>query len=130
MFSDNHFPGLKQKFLGFLLHDLLLKLFLIWRSELYVQVAAPISGLVETLSDSEGSEISNQESTDSSKTENFFLTGLLDQLKISFSYSGQVCCILRTTGMLMCIHMCLNMSSPLLLKRILARSKSVEDAPC
>lgn len=94
MFSDNHFPGLKQKLLEFLLHDLVLKLFLIWRSELYVQVAAPIIGLIDTLSDSEGSEISNQESIDSSTTENFFLTGLLDELKISFSYSGQVCSIL------------------------------------
>lgn len=54
------------------------------------QVAPPISGLIEPLSDSEGSDISNQESTDSSTTENFFLTGLLDELKISFSYSDQV----------------------------------------
>lgn len=53
------------------------------------QVAPPISGLIEPSSDSEGSDISNQESTDSS-TENFFLTGLLDELKISFSYSDQV----------------------------------------
>lgn len=62
---------------------------------MYMQVAAPISGLIETLSDREGSEISNQESTDSSTMENFFLTGLLDELKISFSYSGLVCSALK-----------------------------------
>lgn len=64
-----------------------------------MQVAAPISGLIETSSDSEGSEISNQDLTDSSTTENFFLTGFLDELKISFSYSDQVFSFLRTTGM-------------------------------
>ncbi|XP_042024109.1 uncharacterized protein LOC121771392 [Salvia splendens] len=65
-----------------------------WQSNLQgaiyrAPVSAPISGLIETLSDSEGSETSDQDLTDSSAIENFFLTGLLDELKISFSYSDQ-----------------------------------------
>ncbi|KAI3453469.1 hypothetical protein Pfo_010132 [Paulownia fortunei] len=49
---------------------------------------APLTGLIETLSDSEDSEINNHDSSDSSKTEKLFLTGVLDELKISFSYSS------------------------------------------
>ncbi|KAL8053513.1 hypothetical protein ABFS82_05G077000 [Erythranthe guttata] len=48
----------------------------------------PIAGLIENLSDSEDSEIDNRDSTDSSTTEKLFLTGVLDELKISFSYSN------------------------------------------
>ncbi|PIN17888.1 hypothetical protein CDL12_09445 [Handroanthus impetiginosus] len=63
----------------------------IWQS--YLQGAiyrasgtAPVTGLIETLSDSKDSEIDSHDSTDSSKTEKLFLTGILDELKISFSY--------------------------------------------
>lgn len=86
------------------LRDFLLNFSLTWTSQLYMQAAASISGLVETLSDSE-SDLSNQDLTDSSTTDNFFLTGLLDELKISFSYSDQVCSFLKTTGLsyLLCL---------------------------
>ncbi|KAL2233063.1 UNVERIFIED_CONTAM: hypothetical protein Sindi_1486300, partial [Sesamum indicum] len=50
--------------------------------------ATPVTGLIETLSDSEDSEVENRDSVDASKVEKFFLTGVLDELKISFSYSS------------------------------------------
>ncbi|KAL0409292.1 UNVERIFIED_CONTAM: hypothetical protein Sradi_1863600 [Sesamum radiatum] len=50
--------------------------------------ATPVTGLIETLSDSEESEVENHDSVDASKMEKFFLTGVLDELKISFSYSS------------------------------------------
>ncbi|KAL0326633.1 UNVERIFIED_CONTAM: hypothetical protein Sangu_1741300, partial [Sesamum angustifolium] len=50
--------------------------------------ATPVTGLIETLSDSEDSEVENHDSVDASKMEKFFLTGALDELKISFSYSS------------------------------------------
>ncbi|KAL8529518.1 hypothetical protein ACS0TY_006808 [Phlomoides rotata] len=66
----------------------------IWQS--YLQGAiyrasgtAPITGLTGTLSDSEDSENNNHELTDSSRAEKLFLTGLLDELKISITYSSQ-----------------------------------------
>ncbi|KAK6122244.1 hypothetical protein DH2020_044005 [Rehmannia glutinosa] len=46
----------------------------------------PVTGLNETLSDLEDSEVNNPDSTNSSTTEKLFLTGILDELKISFSY--------------------------------------------
>lgn len=58
--------------------------------QMYLQGTAPITGLTGTLSDSEDSDNNNHESTDSSKAEKLFLTGLLDELKISISYSSQV----------------------------------------
>lgn len=64
---------------------------------MYVQGTAPITGLIETLSDSEDSEFNNHDSTDSSTSEKLFLTGLLDELKISFSYNSQVSIFLRPT---------------------------------
>ncbi|KAL3817950.1 hypothetical protein ACJIZ3_003855 [Penstemon smallii] len=50
---------------------------------------ASITDLIEASSDSEDSEIENPKSTDLSKAEKLFLTGILDELKISFSYSSQ-----------------------------------------
>ncbi|GFP96481.1 vacuolar protein sorting-associated protein 13c [Phtheirospermum japonicum] len=47
---------------------------------------APVTGLVETLSDSEDFEANSHDSTNSSVTETLFLIGVLDELKISFSY--------------------------------------------
>ncbi|KAL3619418.1 hypothetical protein CASFOL_036988 [Castilleja foliolosa] len=49
-------------------------------------LTAPVTGLVETLSDSEDSEVNSHDSTNSSVTETLLLIGVLDELKISFSY--------------------------------------------
>ncbi|CAA0838075.1 pleckstrin homology (PH) domain-containing protein [Striga hermonthica] len=49
---------------------------------------ATLTGLIETLSNSESSEPSSHDSTNSPMTEKLFLTGVLDELKISFSYSS------------------------------------------
>ncbi|XP_031125724.1 uncharacterized protein LOC116028070 isoform X1 [Ipomoea triloba] len=54
--------------------------------------SAPISGLSESSSDSEDSEmdrINNRDNKDLSKVENLYLTGVLDELKMCFNYSGQ-----------------------------------------
>lgn len=64
-----------------------------------MQGTAPITGLIGNLSDSEDTEIESHESTDSSRTEKLFLTGVLDELKISFSYSGLVRDSLRSSVM-------------------------------
>ncbi|XP_073134921.1 uncharacterized protein [Henckelia pumila] len=65
-----------------------------WRG--YIQGAiyrvsgtAPIAGLMETSSDSDDSELGNNDLADLSRMEKLFFTGVLDELKISFSYSSQ-----------------------------------------
>lgn len=58
-----------------------------------MQGSAPISGLSESSADSEESEAEltdNRELTDLSKLENIFITGVLDELKLSFNYNSQV----------------------------------------
>lgn len=59
-----------------------------------LQGSAPITGLSETSSDSEDSEVGgveSQELMDFSKIEKVFFTGALDELKIRFNYSSHVC---------------------------------------
>nr|XP_027080056.1 uncharacterized protein LOC113703042 isoform X2 [Coffea arabica] len=54
--------------------------------------SAPITGVLETSSDSEDSEVErvdNQDLLDSSKMEKVFLIGVLDELKIRFNYNCQ-----------------------------------------
>ncbi|XP_075505709.1 uncharacterized protein LOC142542773 isoform X1 [Primulina tabacum] len=65
-----------------------------WRG--YIQGAiyrvsgtAPITRLMETSSDSDDSEHGNNNLADLSRVEKLFFTGVLDELKISFSYSSQ-----------------------------------------
>lgn len=58
-----------------------------------LQISAPISALSESSSDAEDSEtdlIANQGVTDFLNMEKFFLTGILDELKICFNYNHQV----------------------------------------
>lgn len=54
------------------------------------QGTAPIAGLMETSSDSDDSEHGNNDLADLSRVERLFFTGVLDELKISISYSSQV----------------------------------------
>lgn len=61
-----------------------------------MQNTAPISGLSETSSDHEDTE--SEHDIDVGIAERLFVTGVLDELKICFSYSYQVgllafCCI-------------------------------------
>ena len=70
----------------------------------FYQRSAPITGVLETSSDSEDSEVErvdNQDLLDSSKMEKVFLIGVLDELKIRFNYNCQVvkwilnsCCLI------------------------------------
>lgn len=58
-----------------------------------MQGSAPITSLSDTSSDTDGSEMElndNIEANDLSKMESFFLTGVLDELKICFNYTHQV----------------------------------------
>lgn len=58
-----------------------------------MQGSAPITSLSETSSDAEDSEIEqndNDEIVNILKMERVFVTGVLDELKICFSYSCQV----------------------------------------
>lgn len=68
-----------------------------WQSRLQgaiyrASASAPIAGLLDTSSESEDSEaehVKSQNLIDSSLTEKVFLTGALDELKISFHYGSQ-----------------------------------------
>lgn len=58
-----------------------------------MQGSAPITGLSETSSDAEDSVVErndNEEVVNILKMEKIFLTGVLDELKVCFSYSSQV----------------------------------------
>lgn len=58
-----------------------------------MQGAAPITSLSETSSEQEDSEAEfgdNRDAIDVLNTERLFVAGVLDELKISFSYSYQV----------------------------------------
>lgn len=58
-----------------------------------MQGSAPITSLSETSSDAEDSEVErndNDEVVNILKVEKIFLTGVLDELKVCFSYSSQV----------------------------------------
>ena len=56
-----------------------------------MQDSAPITGLSETSSDDDTeSEHDNQGVTDIAIAERLFVTGVLDELKVCFSYSYQV----------------------------------------
>lgn len=57
-----------------------------------MQNTAPISGLSETSSDSDDteSELDNRGMIEEGIAESLFVTGVLDELKICFSYSYQV----------------------------------------
>ncbi|KAL0446423.1 UNVERIFIED_CONTAM: hypothetical protein Slati_1770200 [Sesamum latifolium] len=94
----------------------MVNMFLMWKNpRMYVQGAAPVTGLIETLSDSEDSEVENHDSVDASKMENFFLTGVLDELKISFSYSSLVSMVVFSHYF--CMH------DPSFMKLLLAEEK-------
>ena len=58
-----------------------------------MQGSAPVTSLTETSSESEDSVTelnSNEDLVDISKMERAFITGVLDELKVCFSYSSQV----------------------------------------
>ena len=57
-----------------------------------MQDSAPIAGLSETSSDPDDNELEldDQGVVDISMAERLFVTGVLDELKVSFSYSYQV----------------------------------------
>lgn len=60
----------------------------------FLQGSAPITGVLETSSDSDDSikSIDKRNSMDISKMEKVFITGVLDELKIRFNYNKQVIC--------------------------------------
>ncbi|XVF52445.1 hypothetical protein PTKIN_Ptkin05aG0018700 [Pterospermum kingtungense] len=65
-----------------------------WQSRLQgaiyrASASAPITGLSETSSDSETEPSDKHDTTDLAKIESVFITGVLDELKISFSYYHQ-----------------------------------------
>lgn len=63
-----------------------------------MQGSAPITGLLETSSESEDSEIEEVQKLDMkdvSNTEKLFITGVLDELKLCFNYSTQVKVLLK-----------------------------------
>lgn len=58
-----------------------------------MQGSAPITGLSESSSESEDYEADHagNDVLDLSQVESLYLTGVLDELKISFNYSHEVC---------------------------------------
>uniref|UniRef100_A0A2C9U4Y6 Integrase catalytic domain-containing protein n=1 Tax=Manihot esculenta TaxID=3983 RepID=A0A2C9U4Y6_MANES len=78
-----------------------------WQSRLQRAIysasgSAPITGLSETSSDSESSEMglnSNTDTSDALEMERVFLTGVLDELKFCFNYNRQVELSIRENDM-------------------------------